>query len=109
VDRFDPVCERITHYKRVGRLARYLFRCQLRSQGSGFLTSLQSAKDKKKWLAFVRLLASPHKGDCLGVVWTVELRGMFLLSGATRPDDAHDGLMRQHWPSSKLRIRVEGL
>ena len=29
--KFDPVCEKITHYKRLGRRGRYAFKCYLRS------------------------------------------------------------------------------
>jgi len=56
--RFDPVCELITHYKRVGRRARYAFKCYLRSH-KGTRRSPQAAF----WVPYldVRALTSAEK------------------------------------------------
>jgi len=51
--KFDPVCVKITHYRRVGRRGRYAFKCYLRSHRSG--RSSQAAF----WVRFLDVQALP--------------------------------------------------
>ena len=58
--RFDPVCELITHYKRVGRKARYAFKCYLRSH-KGTRRSPQAAF----WVPYLDVRARPSAEQLL--------------------------------------------
>ena len=51
--KFDPVCEKITHYRRLGRRGRYAFKCYLRSHRSA--RSPQAAF----WVKFLDVQALP--------------------------------------------------